>query len=232
LSLIIPVKNGTEAFINNIIPETVNAYPKDLEISIKDGVASTNVQEPYIITLPNAYDRIVIDTLTSFNQEQFDSYNAIGWLARDSIYFRTNHKGEIRGIDLKQVGNFKINRNLIDNFIRELSPIFKIATPVILTAAFIGIYFIYLLRLFQILILALLIYLILRVMKIKSTYGNSYKVALHAITLGLIIEAFLSISHPIYSINGFPFMTTLLTVLVVVANYKSRKLSAKRPRKK
>ena len=43
---------AVNSFLNNLAPTILEYYPDELEIVIKDGEASSNVAEPYVIKLP------------------------------------------------------------------------------------------------------------------------------------------------------------------------------------
>lgn len=70
--------------------------------------------------------------------------------------------------------------------------------------------------------MTLVLFLVAKIFAIKLTYGESYKVGLYTITLGLLINALLSITEPILHLHGFVFMVTLISVGVFVANFKKK----------
>ena len=69
-------------------------------------------------------------------------------------------------------------------------------------------------RLLFLVFLAFLIWLLTKMMKKDKTYGQSYKIGLYAMTLGLILEVIFDFVH----FSGFPFMFTIITLGVVAIN--------------
>src|SRR6185437_14513983 len=49
--LVFPIASGIHSFIQTASTEVVNAYPKDLSISIHNGIATINKPQPYVIPL-------------------------------------------------------------------------------------------------------------------------------------------------------------------------------------
>lgn len=210
--------------IKNLTSRVSSAYPKELEVKIINGKVSTNVKEPYAIAIPsedNSGQRenlVVLDTKTPYSAAKFNEYRSLIWVTRDSVFVKEDKNGQTRAFDLSSANNFTLNKNAVDSFAVKASPWLKLITPVVIIAILAGIFFIYFLRLFYFLFLALLVFILLKLIKKPLSYGKAYMVVLYAVTLGFIVEAITIIVHQ----QSFPFMLTVITLLVVLFNFYSQ----------
>lgn len=218
IQAIIPIWNfatvGQEestTFINQV----ADIYPSELEITIRNGAVSTNVEEPYFIALPNDGNLVVIDTKTPFSATQFRQYDSIAWIAKDSLFIRENNGAQIRTIDLSQVSNFTVDKPFVNSLIGQISPWLKFVAPLAVIGILLGFYALHAGRLLYLPFLALLIFLLAKLMKKSLPYGASYKVGLYAVTLGFFVELVLGLVY----FPGFPFMFTLISLAVVLLNF-------------
>ena len=102
ISLINPIlfeiPKGIKEFENNII----NCFPKDLELQIKNGEATTSAKQPYFISCNSTQPILVIDTKTPFSQTKFEQLKVDAWITKDSVIYK-NSKVENRTYKLKDV---------------------------------------------------------------------------------------------------------------------------------
>lgn len=208
--------------IRDFAATLINCYPKELEISITNGQISTNVQEPYIIpsceSLDNTKDVLVIDTKNPFSPAKFEEYKAAVWITKTSVVYKKNDF-ETRSYSFSQIKDFKLDEGVLNSFYDKLSPYFKFVGPLLLLLSLIGIYLSYDVRLIYLLVIALIVWLISKVLKKNLNYWQSYKIGLHAITLGLIVELITLLTYRWTHYNGFPFMVTVITLGVVWINF-------------
>lgn len=205
--------------ILDMVSKVVSQYPDELEIIVKNGTASTNVEEPYFVTLPNSAgsdikNLIVIDTMTPYSASGFNNYQALVWLTKDSLFWKEHNSFQVRSIVLSQLGDFKLNKQTLGNMVDQLSPWIKFIGPLLFVFAILGFFMLYSFRLVYLLLLALLIWLLSIIFHWSLNYSSSYKIGLYAMTLGLVIE----LVAGLLKLQTFNFMFTLLTILVVVVN--------------
>lgn len=223
LTLIGPLIFELPNQLQTIIKETVNCYPEDLEIKISSGQVTTNVKEPYFIdSCEMAQDTnqplLVIDTNTPFSKTQLDQYKTVAWLTKDSIVHKKSDL-ETRSYSLTEIKDFKLNKAFVDSLSSMISPWLKFAGPAVMFLAFIGIYLSYDFKLIYLLALTTVIWLLAKIFKKTLPYGQSYKLGLYAMTLGLIVELLVSLTSNLTGFSGFPFMFTIITLGVVFINY-------------
>lgn len=215
--LLFIVPNQLQGFATDII----NCYPNDLEVNIANGQIYINAPEPYFISdcknPANSQKIAVIDTKTPFSTNQFNEYNASAWVTKDSVIYKDS-KYETKTYSFAQIKNYKLNKTVLNSYKNTITPYFKFVGPVLLLISFIGIYLSYAFRLIQLLIIAALILVSGKIFKQNISFGQSYKIGLYAITLGLVVDLIVSLTSIWTGFYGFPFMVTILTLAVVLVN--------------
>lgn len=207
--------------IRKFSDKAVSVYPNELEVKIKDGQVSTNVKEPYVIAIPsedNAGENqnlIVLDTKTPYSAAKFNEYKSLIWVTRDSVFVKGDKNGQTKTFDLSSAKNFTLNKTVVNSFVAKASPWLKLITPVVIIAILVGIFMLYFFRLIYLFLLALLVFILLKIIKRPIPYTDSYKVVLYAVTLGFIVEVITIVAHQ----QSFPFMLTVITLLVVLFNF-------------
>lgn len=216
--------------VPKLINTAVNYYPKELEITIKNGQVSTTAKEPYFVPVPSQLkgsedeldmeakkNIIVIDTKTPYSVKKFNEYETAAWLTKDSLFYMED--SQIKGYDLSTMKDYKINQNQIRSITNSLNPYIKFIAPLLAAFALLGIYFVYLLRLVFALMYAVMIFLVAKILNRNISYSSAYKTTLYAMTLGLLLEVFIFITQPYLKLHTFPFMLSLITIGVVIFNY-------------
>lgn len=223
LFLIKPILIETPKAVEKISQDVINCFPKDLKIKISNGQVSINQKEPYFVSSCQAFDQkknlAVIDTKTAYSAAQFAAYQTQTWVTKDAIVFKRNNF-ETRTYSLEKVKDFQLDQDVIYAYQKMFLPLLKFVGPVLLLLSFVGIFLAYDFRLLHLLLLASLIWLLGKLFKFTLTYGQSYKLGLHAITLGLIVELLANLTSRWTNFHGFPFMVSILTLGVVIINLK------------
>lgn len=248
LLTLIPGLQSFQREIPKFINSMVQSYPKELEIKIKNQKASSNVKEPYLIAYPgnppkgSQKNLIVIDTKTPFSEDQLAKYQADAWLTKTGVAYKTTEGIKIFNFQKEKVQNFTLNKGTVVNFVKQLSPWVPFVAPALGLVALLGMTFFYSLYMLYAFVLAGVIFFIAKILQKQRTYMDSYKTALYALTAGLLIEVFIIVTQPFLHLHSFPFMTTLVSILVVVMNLMQKdtpaaaiealKTTAKKPKKK
>lgn len=220
ISLIQPLFVEVPMYLQKFGQGIIDCYPADLELKITNGQASVNTPEPYFLTCPGLDPNqklVVVDTKTPYSLAKFEEYGAPVWITKDSLVYQKNQY-ETRSYNLNQVQNFKLNKQVLSSYYNLLTPYLKFVGPILLLLSLIGILLIYNFRLIYLLLLAAVILVLSRLFKKGLSFGQSYKVGLHAITLGLILELLVGLTTRFTNFSGFPFMVTVLTLSVVTVN--------------
>jgi len=221
---VLPVVNS---FAENIGPTIIQYYPENLEVSIKDGVASHNQEDPVFIPfavpteqgfeLPKEGEApfryvLVIDTNTPFILEKFEEYETLSYLGPDSfVVINDNGNPEVFALkDLPE--DFTVNQQSILSLIGKFQPLTRLLPALLFVLMFIVGFFFYSLSFVRIILAAIIILAIHRLRGLNYSFKKSYQVALHASTLSIVlipgILLFLHFDIPV------PFLFTALTVIV------------------
>ncbi|HSW48424.1 MAG TPA: DUF1189 family protein, partial [Candidatus Saccharimonadales bacterium] len=222
--------------INVFIDKTITSYPSNLDLNIKNGKLSTNVKEPYFITFSgdkNQKDEVqnfaVIDTKTPFSVTQFNKYSTLAWVTSDSILVKDKNQGELKAIDLTKVQDFTLNRNSVNTFASKATPWLKLLLPIVTVGIVVGLFIVNMFLMVYILFVAILIWVVLKLIKKPLSYGEAYKVGMYAITLELLVGVVVAFLH----LTGFPFMSIIITLLVVAFNFlPAEQISKPKPKKR
>lgn len=227
---------AANSFFSTLGPKAVSYYPEGLEVTFKDGVASSNVEEPFSVALPeelasshefmrdhqDTKTLLVIDTKGTFNLDAFKAYGTLVLLNRDTLAFRDDD-GQVRIQPLDKMPNTTITKSLVASFIGKAQPFLKAITIVLPFLIFFGMFAFYALTLVTLLLEALLVWGLAKVRKLDIGYGKAYQISLHAATLSLLVGMVLMLILPGLDI---PFLFTILFVFVTWFNlFKKREVT-------
>lgn len=182
--------------IQNVIISSLESYPADLVLSVKNGVASINKPEPYIVTLDKkikdgfnknqkvSYDNIVvIDTKTPFSLEQFQKYSSFILLTKTELISVKDSSGSIQIMPLSKFGNFEISKAWL---LEKESWFFNILPKIILAIVPLIYIILFLMNfsgtLLVVFLYAFMIWLMSKVAKVELSYKKSYILGLHLAT--------------------------------------------------
>jgi len=214
---------------NTIGEQARETYPADLVIKVKDGQLTSNQQEPYFIKTPASMrsgwkdekqyaNLAVIDTQTPFSTDQFEKYDTLSWILKSDIVVSDGDL-QTRIVSIKDMPDAIVDKEFIieitgkikrfvDKFVLFATP----ATMFIIGFLFVAVKLIYLV------FAALLVWGLLAFMRHKMTYGTSFRIALHAMTLPLlgfgIIKLYSGWTQPF-------FVFSLILLVIVVLNQKT-----------
>jgi hypothetical protein len=214
-------------------------YPSELVVTIEDGKASTNVEEPYFLPIPIDWGSgdinskeiehlIVIDTDTPFSTSQLYEYNTVVLLTKEALVTRDSDTGKIEFIPLNNIPNIIIDENLIATHINKFEPIVKTFVFFVPVFIFIGMVFVFLFRLVYLLFGALVIWIIAKVKGVRIGYGQSYRAGLHLMTPGLLFFAVFMSAFLLFDlrVDGIPFFFTVM--LAITAWFNIEKATSKK----
>ncbi len=226
-----------------------NYFPQELIISVKNGVVSTNVQEPYFIKMPDAFkdnngfnssdakingipankltqldNLVVIDTKNKFDVATFNSYKTFLLLTADSAIYMKD--GAITVAPLSEVKDVTLNRDIISMGVNKVKPYLVILYPIIIIGAYIGGFFLVLVHMVYLLFGALLVWLIAKIKELKIGYKGSYKAGMQLMITPIIITSILGAISPKLT---FTFLFSILLIISAFLNLKKDKAQEATP---
>lgn len=213
---------------SEFVDKVAEIYPEELVITMKDGVISTNVEEPYFIDIPAEWGDlkkedfkhlVVFDTKRDVSIDEIEEYRSAVVVTDTHLYAQDER--EMRAVDMSESkDNFEISREAVTKFANAAKPIVKgviIALPFLLAVFVVGFQMI---GYFIIgLLAALIVMLIAKLNGFAFTYGESYVVALYA----FIPVAFLDAFTDILSAGNMFLLSALAFVIIVATNLSSAK---------
>ncbi|MFZ2188909.1 MAG: DUF1189 family protein [Candidatus Moraniibacteriota bacterium] len=216
---------GIDKTLNDVVRKTVNSYPQELAVTVKGGNVSTNVPEPFYIKLPVLTDEsdaqlsehknlITIDTKSEASADSLLKYDTALLVTKNYIVYQKSN-GQIVTQPLEKVSDVVIDKAFLIQFVDKYSPYLKLLLPLMAIGLLIFIIFFIAFQFCYLFLAALLIWLIAHIKKVEMSYGKSYQLGLHLMTLPLLIIS------PFSFIN-FPFAFTLLLLILAFINIRKK----------
>jgi hypothetical protein len=214
----------------NDFPKTFLAYyPDELEIHIVNGHASSTVLEPYFLPIPELLKEGigenssttylgVIDTQTPASLERFQTHSAFFAVSQDALVVR-DQQGGIRISPFSASFNYTVNERVLHDLIGTAEPFFKFVAPIVVLIVFFAMLFMFAIELIYLVFVALLVFVMGRVLKHKWTYGTAFRICLHAVTLPLLLSTAFSLVN--LNMGSLPFLSTLLLLAVAFLNLRN-----------
>jgi hypothetical protein len=214
------IKTSTSSF--------TSGYPEGLVVSIKGGTASVNQPEPYFVKVPDSMkstsntnstkidNLIVINTTEPFSLDKFKEYATFAYLTKNEIVMM-GENNEIKIMSLSKFGSAEITKNWV---FEKQAMLFRLLPWILffmIVMAFIFIFMFEFIGSMVILFLyALAVWGLMEIKGIKITYGRSYQIAIHAITLVIFISLIGVFVKPL---NNF-FVKLLIFIIITYINFE------------
>lgn len=178
---------GFESQVTTLIERVV---PGDLEIRIKDGAASTNVQEPYYVYVsPEMFKGTVLEDKkntatvktrllaidTKARAEDFKRYQAAALLTERSIVYYND--GDMKIYPLRNTSNAVINKEIVQKGVAKLFSESKINDWLkigVLVLPWVLLVFVYVGYVIMVCWYALLVFLMMKIYDAQASYTRAY----------------------------------------------------------
>lgn len=222
-------------FIHQAEPVIRDIYPNELVVTIKSGTAASNVAEPYRIKMPkpvqdflgatSTQSLAVIDTRNNAEPSAFLNMNTWALVAKDGIMVMKADDDKNIGTEFQAYQNdFVITHDAYTKLVDKLLG-FGDKLPFVMLVFFIIGFFIWgAFELVYFIFAAILVYLLLKSRGVEANYGYSYRIAIHAATLPILINFVLAFATgDIRALAVFPFLFTIILLGVVWANLRQAK---------
>ncbi len=214
-------------------PQFFAYYPDELELRVEKGRVSSNVTEPYYLPLPVRFQELVdqsgdasiahmavIDTTAPITLEGLRSRNALIWVGGDSIAFLESNNG-MSVSAIPSDSNVHITESKIRGVFDRVAPYLHLVGPLLVVMIFLMLMLGFAVTLvYLVFIGAPLIMLAGRMMSRTFSYGEAYRIGLHAVTLPLLLQQILRLLSGGIPID-LPFLFTAVLLLVVWGNFRS-----------
>ncbi len=208
-------------------------YPVDLIITIKDGIVTTNKEEPVFLNIPEVTDediKHVVTIDTKAQVEDYYDYDTFFLVTDDSVVYPESDNKTYSVSSIKELQEdveiTKIDRNVYEEFlvvayssldtIVQLAPFILIG--VVLIVPFIASVFEFIRNIIIVAILSVITFVFALLLKINLPYLKIFQMGLHAVTIPLILMLvlfFTGATVPLLFIASF-----LLWMVIILTQYK------------
>ena len=210
-------------------------YPKELEITIKDGSLSTNIKEPYFIKMPQEFmdknnaslNLITIDTTAKV--EDIKKYNTALLVTKNAVVYPDKNE-QYKVSFLNKVPDYKIDKKIYDQLAAKLLSYSKYIIPVMKFAAILSLIVLPFImaplalmgKLIYLLFMTVPLFILALILKKKLSYGKVYQLSIHGLTipivLDLVIESlrrltYISETSFVYNLSWISFLVFMVIVL-------------------
>lgn len=228
------------AVLSALPAEVVAYYPDDLEVTLADGVISTNKPQPYALPFPDKLrsedaddeptNLVVFDTDATFNVEAYKAYDTIALVTRDALVLEDND-----GIKVVPTSDFKceegeqctytLTNDKLAFYMSKVEPFTVYVLPILAVGMLLVLMLLYIFGLLALLLTAALSYLILRIPGLpRLNFGQTYRLCLYAVTPALLITTLLSVLNNITGVHAYGggfWFELIVTVAVLVLNLRA-----------
>ncbi len=225
------ISGEAKTSIKTFVDGMVNIFPADLTITTKDGKASINQPEPYIIPAPKG----PAETAEQANQpenlivfyskgtiDDLENYKTLVLVNEKNILVKNSNKIEVYPLSEIPDGEFsKANIQALADLVKpyiELTP-YAIAATLLITLIMYYTAF----RLVYLLPVALILLLIGKIHKLKYDFPKYYQVGIHTLTLPLIVDVITTATKIQIPLSLWFFASnTLLGIIVLITLAKDQ----------
>ncbi|MFZ1549213.1 MAG: DUF1189 family protein [Microgenomates group bacterium] len=197
-------------FVKSQLPMVKNqirtAFPQDLVVKVENGTASTNVQEPYVITLhqliPQLKNEKNVNLITIDTQaqvEQYQSYKTGFLLTKMNLVYPSRNNSSSNAYEVLPLSNIKepitIDKTTYGLVIAQVLPfvdkvpqiMYGLAAISVILFPLFGAFFFVNGSLFYLLVMALVLLVIAKIMKRDLSYRVMYKASMFGLTFPLVV---------------------------------------------
>lgn len=224
----IPVFKETEPGVKQVLEGMVSLYPENLVLDINNGEMKSSSTEAVTIKNPsfgksketgNKEVLLIIDEKGTI--EDLKSKNTLMVLNKKNLLIEEETK--IRVYPLSKIPNVKIDKNLVQKTVNEMNPMIK-ALPYIIVTLLLGVTFIFYLvtRAFYLCAVAAVLWGFSLFVDESFKFGKLYQVAIHAMTIPLVLELLFEILPTGINIS---FVFPVLNIIIAMGGmlYATRK---------
>ena len=205
-------------------------YPDELNLSVRQGVVSTNVSEPYPIAVPKEWrdkkndtpeNFLVIDTTKSIETSDFAAQDTLLILGKNGFGYHDPNKGEFRIYDFRDKGwrgSMDVNKATYDTFVMTGSLLLQRMLLIgCLVLPFIMYAFLWVAYLLYLVFGAVIVWFGARLRGHQIGYGEAYAAGLYLLPIPFLYEFLSSYGQGI--LGNVPFAFTLILFVMTLINF-------------
>lgn len=235
-----PIIKSLDSRINEFINEMVK---DDLEITIKNGIVSTNVTEPYYLTFSQEMvDKVfnlknnnqslskarILTIDTKAKAEDLEKYQSLALLTQTNlIYYKDS---QINIYPLRNLGDLTINKKIILEQFKEINSKYHLTQVLLILMYLAPILLIlgtYLIILLSFLFLAIGIFIMAKINQLSVGFRNIYRYTIAIAFIPIVIWEFLSAISPLTPYTQLLDQVHTIIIFAIayygICKYKERK---------
>ena len=230
---------------NRVTALADEVYPEDLEIKIKNGIATTNVTEPYYLVVrqetlnsllslreddQNTVSKIRLLAIdTKGKAEEFEQYQTLALLTQTSLVYNSDDKVNIHS--LREIEDLTINKTIILAKIKEFNKEYNIGNLLnifVLAAPLLIVLGIFSSHIYLFLFMSIAVYIMVRITQVQTGFKKTYR---YTVAIGFLPIFLWNIASfvPIIGRNLSLTRTMLTIIILVIAYLGIKKLKLPRP---
>jgi len=205
-------------------------YPAGLEVTIKNGEASTNSVAPSFIqgekkTLSALFQDdaieniLVIDTGREYDKEVFDDYHTFALLAKHNIVIRGTEE-RVTVQSLRRIPEMTITGTSLVTFVEKLNNSLALFIILSLFIVFVLLFVGYLVYLVPLALFALIPFFLAWMKNIPLTYRGAYKMSVYAVVPGLVLKTLFNVGGIFFVPAYFSLLIFMLVIFLVMKKLK------------
>lgn len=220
-----PIAPKINTDINNFLDNTAKSFPQDLVITLKEGKLSLNREEPYLIPLENIFtdnsdeelqfkNLIVVDPKGTV--EDLNKYQTIILVNETNVITRAEN-GEIQSNTLQGIPDREFTQSNVAEIANSVKPITNLLIGLFIVVLFAGVLvYNFIFRLVYLVVPTLFFMIAGYFRGLKIKFAGYYQLAIHAMTLPLIVELILVLARFSFPLPFWFFTLHILFGIIVV----------------
>lgn len=196
-----PLVQNLESKVLALVEEV---YPEELEVKINKGIVSTNVTEPYYITIreetlenlfslkqtdKNTRSRVRLLAIdTKGKADDFERYQSLALLTESSVVYYNDNNVNI--YPLREIQDLTVNKEIVKSKIKEINKdniVGNIINIGVLISPLFIILGIFSSQLFMFLLLTLAVYLMVKINQLQIGFKNTFR---YSASIAFIVTLF------------------------------------------
>jgi hypothetical protein len=237
MSIVVAISSAVSFFfwfsviggVDSFRSTALSLYPDALVLEYRDGHVTSNVDEPYLIPIPDRFkgasdskedsypleNLLVIDTTHAIAPEDLAQHKTAVILGGDALWYRDSDGIQVDTFASWKQEPFTVDRQmiggLVDKIAKVLIPVSIVGFVLLPLIFFFAFSFGYL---FYLLFGALIILIVAKIRKIDITYVRAYKVGLFLITAPIAF----GLLRMVLPVLNVPFLFSVILAGVAYAN--------------
>lgn len=220
------VPQGVRFMKEEALPLIAEKYPANLEVTIKNGEASSSTASSTVIAgekkiLNTLFGNevveniLVIDTERDYERGAFDAYHTFALLAKHDLVVRGG-EGRVTVQSLRNVPDMTISTTTLTSFVKMVNGTLPIFVVISLVVVFVLLFLGYVIYLIPLALFALIPLFLAWTKHFPFTYRGAYKMSVYAVIPGLALKTLFNVGGVLFVPAYFSLLIFVLVIFLVM----------------